>query len=461
MDAVKREELEYLFVDVEWNQAPGTKDLEGREPVQIAAIATNSDFYIAKMFSKAIRVPVQIAAIATNSDFYIAKMFSKAIRVSNADLISEDTLRITHTSVANIMRAKSEEEVLSCFAQTFYEYHYIVMWNRPAYDLLKKELKKYGISMKEHQVLILQEILGVIAGDGDKEIGFKTALECAQIKYDPSYLHYARHDVNYLYQLFVKCLQIYEKRTENEYCIVNTRTRKLHTKNCVYMRSTKPEHILMVSKKAIFWGCTICKHCGGNNTWKKFNWDYKCEDQKQKEKLSQLLLTEENIEKICKRFKVSCHISNDMVFIRTAFSRWIVYLKDNKVEKVFHLTEENIEKICKRFKVSCHISNDMVFIRTAFSRWIVYLKDNKVEKVFHENYRSNKSQLCKRNLKYMEGYHKQKCPSDEFYKVIRYIKSHDAGMVKKLYKKNRVEKLLENIWKDIISKNVRLMSFTK
>ncbi|WP_418418204.1 hypothetical protein [Blautia sp.] len=42
MDAVKREELEYLFVDVEWNQAPGTKDLEGREPVQIAAIATNS-----------------------------------------------------------------------------------------------------------------------------------------------------------------------------------------------------------------------------------------------------------------------------------------------------------------------------------------------------------------------------------------------------------------------------------
>lgn len=373
MDAVKREELEYLFVDVEWNQAPGTKELEEREPVQIAAIATNSDFYI-------------------------AKMFSKAIRVSNADLISEDTLRITHTSVANIMRAKSEEEVLSCFAQTFYEYHYIVMWNRPAYDLLKKELKKYGISMEGHQVLILQEILGVIAGDGDKEIGFKTALECAQIKYDPNYLHYARHDVNYLYQLFVKCLQIYEKRTENEYCIVNTRTRKLHTKNCAYMRSTKPEHILMVSKKSIFWGCTICKHCGGNNTWKKFNWDYKCEDQKQKEKLSQLLLT-----------------------------------------------EENIEKICKRFKVSCHISNDMVFIRTAFSRWIVYLKDNKVEKVFHENYRSNKSQLCKRNLKYMEGYHKQKCPSDEFYKVIRYIKSHDAGMVKKLYKKNRVEKLLERV----------------
>ncbi len=45
----------------------------------------------------------------------------------------------------------------------------------------------------------------------------------------------------------------------------------------------------------------------------------------------------------------------------------------------------------------------------------------------------------------MEGYHKQKCPSDEFYKVIRYIKSHDAGMVKKLYKKNRVEKLLERV----------------
>lgn len=33
MDDVKgkKEEFEYLFLDIEWNQAPGTMDLDGRQ----------------------------------------------------------------------------------------------------------------------------------------------------------------------------------------------------------------------------------------------------------------------------------------------------------------------------------------------------------------------------------------------------------------------------------------------
>lgn len=36
MEDVKSEKIEYLFLDIEWNQAPGTSDLDGRE-------ASNSD----------------------------------------------------------------------------------------------------------------------------------------------------------------------------------------------------------------------------------------------------------------------------------------------------------------------------------------------------------------------------------------------------------------------------------
>jgi len=110
------------------------------------------------------------------------------------------------------------------------------------------------------------------------------------------------------------------------------------------------------------------------------------------------------------------------------------------------LTENNIDKICKRLQLSYSISNDIVFIRTSFSRWIVYLRDGKVSKLYHENYRHGKSQYCKRQkLKCVEGYHKQELPSENLYEVIHYIKIHDTGAVKRLAKKSRIEKLLEMV----------------
>ncbi len=38
MEDVKSEKIEYLFLDIEWNQAPGTSDLDGREAIQIGVV---------------------------------------------------------------------------------------------------------------------------------------------------------------------------------------------------------------------------------------------------------------------------------------------------------------------------------------------------------------------------------------------------------------------------------------
>lgn len=35
------EKFEYLFVDIEWNQTPGTNGIEDREPIQIGVVATD------------------------------------------------------------------------------------------------------------------------------------------------------------------------------------------------------------------------------------------------------------------------------------------------------------------------------------------------------------------------------------------------------------------------------------
>ena len=87
----------------------------------------------------------------------------------------------------------------------------------------------------------------------------------------------------------------------------------------------------------------------------------------------------------------------------------------------------------------------MVFVHTEFSRWIIYLKDNEVNELKHENYRQTRSQALKAHKKCMEGYHTQQLPSNNFYDVISYIKYHDKGMIHRLSRKTRMEKIFDMI----------------
>ena len=60
----------------------------------------------------------------------------------------------------------------------------------------------------------------------------------------------------------------------------------------------------------------------------------------------------------------------------------------------------------------------------------------------------------KQKMKCIEGYHKQKLPSENFFEVIQSIKYHDAGIVKRMSKKNRLEKLLEMVEMELKMKNL-------
>ena len=45
-DKKMAETFEYLFVDMEWNQTPGTKGIEDRERVQIGIVATDEQLQV-------------------------------------------------------------------------------------------------------------------------------------------------------------------------------------------------------------------------------------------------------------------------------------------------------------------------------------------------------------------------------------------------------------------------------
>lgn len=387
MEDVKREKFEYLFLDIEWNQAPGTSDLDGREAIQIGVVAADE----------------QIQKVKT---------FCKAIRLSDPKLFNKRTEILSHTPLANIMQGNEEKAVLEKFAQSFPQYCHLIVWSRDTYDLFLRDMRKNGITIKRHKAVVLQEVLEIIAGSGNDQIGFENALIYSGIEYAPNYLHYAKHDADYLYQLFHQCVQQYSGMTAEESCLANEATKKLHTENCRYVQNMSVERKTALPKSMILRGYTVCKCCGKRQIWKRLEWEdsnkHKAQNKKYREDLKQI-----------------------------------------------PLTETNIKKICKYFQLSYSISNDTVFVRTAFSRWIVYLQKDKVKKLLHENYRICKSQYFKKQkMKCTEGYHKQKLPSENFFEVIQYIKYHDAGTVKRMSKKSRLEKLLEMVEMELKMKNL-------
>ena len=294
------------------------------------------------------------------------------------------------------MKSKSEETVLKNMNISFQNYKYIVVWTNETYELLKRRTDKYGISMPRHRVIILQQLLMQIAGDGKKVIGFEKSLKQAGIKYQKNYLHYSKHDVNYLYLLFCKCYGEYRKLTEQETCYLNPRTHKIHTGNCRYADSA----LIKSSKDVIFQGNKVCKVCGCENDWNRFHW-------------------KTNI-KIKRKYNI-------------------------KDIRDLPLTIENMNRICDMFNLEYSVTNDAVFIKTPFGRWIVYLKGDEVKELHHENYRSRRGEPLNAHKKCIDGYHKQKLVSNNFYDVIYYINCHDSAMIRRWKEKSRIEKLFEMI----------------
>lgn len=60
-----------------------------------------------------------------------------------------------------------------------------------------------------------------------------------------------------------------------------------------------------------------------------------------------------------------------------------------------------------------------VFIKTAFSRWIIFIDDYHVTRVKHENY---KNQWRNSQKKCIENYHTHNLKTTSFYDVACYIK---------------------------------------
>lgn len=127
----EKEPFEYLFLDIEWNQAPGTSGLDGREAIQIGVVAADA----------------QIQKVKT---------FSKAIRLSDPKIFNEETEIISHSTIAHVMRGNEVKAVLEKFALSFPQYCHLIVWNRDTYDLFLRDMRKNGVTIKRHKAVVFR-----------------------------------------------------------------------------------------------------------------------------------------------------------------------------------------------------------------------------------------------------------------------------------------------------------------
>ena len=94
MRAANKPYFYYLFLDIEWNQTPGTDDMENREPILLALVTANAELEK-------------------------TKRLSKALRICDPKCLNEESMKTCHTCAENIMTANDPEIVFQSINRTF------------------------------------------------------------------------------------------------------------------------------------------------------------------------------------------------------------------------------------------------------------------------------------------------------------------------------------------------------
>ena len=369
------EKYEYLFIDIEWNQKLGTSDAANREPIQIGVIGTDK-----KMECK--------------------KIFSKSIRLNNVETLTEETCKVAHVNKKSVMCGKTEAEIFYKVRQNFPVYKYVVVWTLGTYEIFRAGMERADIKIPRHTVLVLQDILSFITVDKEENIGFETALKKAGISYEHNFLHYAKHDVKYLHELYRQLFTQCAVSSEKENGVVNTRTKMIHSPDCRYVKGKDCEAVTN-AKQLLLCGYIPCKVCRSKQKWRGLQWNI-----------------------VSKRIRKN-QVSENM--------------------RMLPLTDNNIHLICKQFGIKCRIALNVIFLQTSVGYWRIYITDNKVDRVFHANYKYRMDSF-KRKKKCNEGFHQQMISKNNLYDVVRYIYYHDKNFFNN--KKDRVDILFERIEKE-------------
>lgn len=314
---------------------------------------------------------LEIGAVLHVDDVEV-KSYSRFIHPQHMELMTKERyLSFGGLKEWDLERASSIEDISRRFYKTFYEYDFLVMWNRKEYEILMNSLKRGTYLREDHKPIFLEDLIKITKGYVQS---FFKELEAYGINIEDKYnLHYSKFKVKYMAQLYYAAQNIYSDFLESEkaYFLKKAEEDIIHKANCDLVNST--ENWIKAGAAELFYGVTLCECC-----------------------------------------KENLKLLPDKMHIR--------YPLKTQFE------EAQIAKMCEEFGVKYSLSENIIFIKTCCFNWRIFHNGQIVTDVYHQNLRYNYLQHKKDSFN--KGFHRQNISFTNLYDVLYYIYNHDKQFLK-------------------------------
>lgn len=416
--------MSYLCIDVEWN-------IPDDQSVDMELIS--------------------IGAACWDSVNRFTRTYFKLMRPERMDMIRPLTYRLLNLGPVVLEQAKPCEEVLKNFVETFSGREYldddspIVLWHQDDWNFLKQNLDKYGLSLLNNRIIILQDVItfsGMLNTEG-QPVGFEAALQAFGVFYRPELLHNSKYDAQYLIDLYDAVYDDLMEAGSSLVPLIHTVSSKtLHHSGCRYLEGRT---IVDGSWEDALNGWSLCKCCG-----RKVVLDYHPEPKYISENTLALIAS------IKPRNSVKNPPRKKTQKAKRSKGKITLDALDEAILKFGPLNEDCFIKHCKSLEIECHMSFGWAFLTTPVSSWKIQYDGTKVLQVLHQSMKISRDRIEKEDHRTHEGYHQQRIFHKDIFGVATYIYEHDKHFLQPEYKPSywrgkRLKKNAERSCNDAVS----------
>lgn len=297
-------------------------------------------------------------------------VFESYVQPRHLELVTTDTLELLHTDRRTLASAPPLKSALANFCTMLERCDTLIVWHRDTLEIFTAILDRHGLCFPVGQVVILQELLGVLVEKPRwfRGFPFPLMLDALDVKYRPGRLHKSKYDAIYLMGLYDAIhRQLMEQNSEA--ALYHTKSSgTLHAPGCRYLigRETEP----------VRWDAAI----SGSPIWQ------------------------------------CCVKTGNLRVLR---------LPKPKKHSVAHppaFSEQALTRHCDNLGLRCSCSIGWVFIASPAGHWKIQHTDGVVSAIYHENHKTAMTaNPC---------YHRQDVSIPNIFQAVTYIRNHDLGRLR-------------------------------
>lgn len=258
-------------------------------------------------------------------------VFESYIQPRRLDLVTDHTLELLHTDRRTLALAPPLKSALANFCTTLERCDALIVWHRDTLEIFTAILGRHGLRFPVRQVVILQELLGVLVEKPRwfRGFPFPLMLDTFGVKYRPGRLHKSKYDATYLMGLYDAIRrQLAEQNGES--ALYHTRSSKtLHAPGCRYLIGRETEQ---VGWDTAISGSPLCRCCAGSGNFRVL----RLPKPKKRPDARPSAFSEQALNRHCANLGLRCSCSIGWIFIASPAGHWKIQHTDGIVSAIYH-----------------------------------------------------------------------------------------------------------------------------